>query len=336
MYIAKCVAQVTKLTRASMSRASTPRASSSGTTTPRSSVSTPRAPTIPSVDANRYGAVCKIVLIGEAGVGKTEFTYVVCDDSTTCRKVGLRTLLPSSSTIGVDFQTTSRSASLGSTDVKFQLWDTAGTERYQSLTRAYLNGATAYIVCYDVTNLKTLECVVTRWMPLTRDYNENPIVYLLGTKTDLVLPTPKIIPRTSSTPARVEANQTRAKSSTDADQISIETPRADEESDLMRRVESQPKMERQVNPDALAHAKSLFASKPGQEESFAMLDAICGCYETNTVFNNGNDAYDTFTKIARDIIARLDSGDNVTLPINTISMVKQTSKKKKSKCSLIG
>lgn len=41
---------------------------------------------------------------------------------------------------------------LDDTTVKFEIWDSAGQERYHSLAPMYYRGAQAAIVIYDITN----------------------------------------------------------------------------------------------------------------------------------------------------------------------------------------
>jgi small GTP-binding protein len=299
-----------------------------GARTPRTVLNSPRAPITPSV-SQRYGGNCKIVFIGNAGVGKTEFSFVACDDSVLCRKVGRRTLMGANSTIGVDFQNTTRVNPATTVEMKFQLWDTAGTERYQSLTRAYLNGAAAYIVCYEVTSITSFEQAIKHWLPMTRDFQDNPVVYLLGLKTDLVQSAPKT--KAAQPPPRAEVHATNSTNNSN-EPVSIETPRNGDESDLLKRSDSQPKYQRQVDTNALALGNKLYA--PQHIETEKMLATICGCYETNSVHNNGNDAYDTFTKMAIDIMARIDTDNDPTAAANLIltSQIGRTMPKKKKKC----
>ena len=45
-----------------------------------------------------------------------------------------------------------KTVNLDETTVKFEIWDTAGSERYHSLAPMYYRGAQAAIVVYDITN----------------------------------------------------------------------------------------------------------------------------------------------------------------------------------------
>ena len=59
-------------------------------------------------------------------------------------------------TIGVEF--TSKFVILKDGKVaKLQLWDTAGSEQYRSITTKYYRGAHAVLLCYDITNLKSFK-----------------------------------------------------------------------------------------------------------------------------------------------------------------------------------
>ena len=73
-----------------------------------------------------------------------------------------------------------------STDtVKLQIWDTAGEERFRSITKSYCKGAIAVMVVYDITSLKSFEDVDI-WLKEIRQYCEdNTIIALVGNKADL-------------------------------------------------------------------------------------------------------------------------------------------------------
>lgn len=49
------------------------------------------------------------------------------------------------------------------TEIKFQVWDTAGEERYRDLTRNIYRGAHGFFIVYDVTNKESFEKAKFYW-----------------------------------------------------------------------------------------------------------------------------------------------------------------------------
>ena len=45
----------------------------------------------------------------------------------------------------------SKIINLGNRDVKLQIWDTAGQEKFRSVTRSHYRGAIGVIIFYDIT-----------------------------------------------------------------------------------------------------------------------------------------------------------------------------------------
>ena len=70
--------------------------------------------------------------------------------------------------------------------VRLQLWDTAGNERFKSITKTYFKGARAAIVVYDVTSQQSI--VKTKdWIEDLRvDVPDDCVLCLCGNKIDLV------------------------------------------------------------------------------------------------------------------------------------------------------
>lgn len=83
----------------------------------------------------------KVVLLGDSGVGKSSLVlrFVVNDFKPY-----------SEATIGASFF--SKLVVTNNTPLKFQIWDTAGQEKYHSLAPMYYRGAAAAILVYDITN----------------------------------------------------------------------------------------------------------------------------------------------------------------------------------------
>jgi small GTP-binding protein len=82
--------------------------------------------------------VQKVVLMGNAGVGKTSLFQSVSRPSEAATDT--------TSTMGVDF------VYVPFKDIRLQLWDTAGQERFLSITKAYVRGADCCIFVFDVTD----------------------------------------------------------------------------------------------------------------------------------------------------------------------------------------
>ena len=125
---------------------------------------------------NKYEYIFKIILIGSSSVGKSSilqrYIQKVFNNSYSC-------------TIGVDFFM--KSIDVGEKSIKLQLWDTAGTEKFRSITTGYYRGANAAFVVFDLTSKPSFDSV-SEWIENYYKYS-NPDsekhVVLIGNKSDL-------------------------------------------------------------------------------------------------------------------------------------------------------
>ena len=119
---------------------------------------------------------CKIVLLGDSGVGKT------CIISRYLRGC-------------YDPNTTStNAASYGNKNVKFEklgknllydIWDTAGQEKYRALTKFFYKDASVAILVYDITRQESFDNIVNYWYPqLQENCVQNIVIGLVGNKAD--------------------------------------------------------------------------------------------------------------------------------------------------------
>ncbi|KAI0242702.1 Ras-related protein Rab-43 [Lamellibrachia satsuma] len=116
----------------------------------------------------------KIVLIGDAGVGKTCVVQRF-KSGTFVERHG--------NTIGVDF--TMKTLNLDGKRIKLQIWDTAGQERFRTITQSYYRSANGVIITYDITKKESFNNV-TRWLEDVKRYAACNIAQLLiGNKKDL-------------------------------------------------------------------------------------------------------------------------------------------------------
>ena len=116
----------------------------------------------------------KIVLVGDAEVGKTSLTQRFAYGTFTNGYI---------STLGVDFIV--KSIPVENSIVKIQAWDTAGQERYSGVRPIYYRGAKGALLVFDITMRQSF-VNVEKWFDQIRRYAgaDVPIV-LVGNKVDL-------------------------------------------------------------------------------------------------------------------------------------------------------
>ncbi|XP_030746891.1 ras-related protein Rab-34 [Sitophilus oryzae] len=120
--------------------------------------------------------MCKVIVIGDTCVGKTSlinrFTKKMFEANYK-------------STIGVDFEI-EKFLILG-VSYSLQIWDTAGQERFKSIAQSYYRAARVIVICFDLTNYESL-LHSRQWLveALNANRHTNPLVFLVGTKQDLL------------------------------------------------------------------------------------------------------------------------------------------------------
>ena len=98
---------------------------------------------------------CKVVLIGESGVGKTSIIsrYI----SNTFNPV-------LTSTPGASFTTNTVYLQEYRKSIKYEIWDTAGQEKYRALAKVFYKNAAICILVYDITRRKSFEELKNYWI----------------------------------------------------------------------------------------------------------------------------------------------------------------------------
>ena len=101
------------------------------------------------------GAItCKVVLVGESGVGKT------CIIS----RYKYNTFKSQDPTTGGTFVSKVMILEDEKKSIKFDIWDTAGQEKYRSLTKLFYQNAAVCIIVYDITRASSFEEIKKYWM----------------------------------------------------------------------------------------------------------------------------------------------------------------------------
>ena len=125
-------------------------------------------------DEGDYDVLLKLVMIGDSGVGKTNILsrYLTNQFSASTQP-----------TVGVEFG--SKIIKKGEKLIKLQIWDTAGQEKYKSITSAYYKGAKGALVVYDISRKSTFDNV-DKWInELKNNGSEDVFILLVGNKSDL-------------------------------------------------------------------------------------------------------------------------------------------------------
>ena len=86
-------------------------------------------------------------------------------------------------TIGVEFE--SKTIEINGKLIKIQIWDTAGHEAFQSITRTYYKGAVGALLVYDITRRDTFIHLL-KWLSEVKENASKEItIILIGNKNDL-------------------------------------------------------------------------------------------------------------------------------------------------------
>ena len=85
-------------------------------------------------------------------------------------------------TVGVEFGTLSMQ--IEDVKIKLQIWDTAGQENFQSITKIFYRGAHAVFLTYNVTSLESFQNM-DNWHSEVKSQSEpDAVVCLIGNQKD--------------------------------------------------------------------------------------------------------------------------------------------------------
>ena len=115
----------------------------------------------------------KILVLGDSNVGKTSLLLSYTDNYFPDSHVA---------TIGIDYKI--KKIALNGVNLKLQIWDTSGQERFRSMTHTFLKSAHGIVFVYDITNKKSFEGVKD-WIKDAENNGEGFEKILVGNKCDL-------------------------------------------------------------------------------------------------------------------------------------------------------
>ena len=116
----------------------------------------------------------KIVVVGASGVGKTALVQRLTEDIFTGK---------TATTIGVEFKT--YPCNVFDDPIKLNIWDTAGQEKFRSVSKAYFRNAVGAILVYSVDSRNSFD-ELSRWLNDLQSLSlPNAAILLVGNKNDL-------------------------------------------------------------------------------------------------------------------------------------------------------
>lgn len=121
-----------------------------------------------------YDYLFKIILIGDSGVGKS---------SLLLRLVDMEFDPEFNATIGVDFKI--KNLSIDDKIYKLQIWDSAGQDRFRSITTMYYRNCDGVILMFDVTDKKSFNNIISWLCEIEKHSKPGIIKILVGSKSDL-------------------------------------------------------------------------------------------------------------------------------------------------------
>jgi Ras-related protein Rab-8A len=119
--------------------------------------------------------VIKIIVIGDSMVGKTQLTIRFAEGTFSPQVM---------TTIGVDFKV--KEVLVHSMKYKMQVWDTAGQEKFRTITQSYYRRARGVLIVFDWSSLDSFKNLAGWFESLYEAHNRGTIpVLLVGNKDDL-------------------------------------------------------------------------------------------------------------------------------------------------------
>ena len=120
---------------------------------------------------------CKVVLLGDSGVGKTCIITRFVSSSFDANMT---------STNGASYCTKLVKYEQLGKNLLLDVWDTAGQEKYRSLTKFFYKDAAAVILVYDITREDSFENMKNYWYnQLLENCDKNVVLGVVGNKCDL-------------------------------------------------------------------------------------------------------------------------------------------------------
>lgn len=121
-----------------------------------------------------FDYIAKVILIGETNVGKTNILTRYCNEEFK---------LDNPATVGIEFAF--KIVTLLEKTIKLQIWDTAGQEKFRSITNSFYLNSSAALVVFDLSKHSSFE-KINHWIAELKQYAGKDVdIVIVGNKSDL-------------------------------------------------------------------------------------------------------------------------------------------------------
>ena len=118
---------------------------------------------------------CKVIVVGDSGVGKTSIINRYLDNYNPEEK----------STFAASFS--SKTQIVDNYNISFEIWDTAGEERFRAVNSIFYKDASICLIVYDITDLKSFQNIKDYWYNSVKENSKPDIIFgIAGNKMDLI------------------------------------------------------------------------------------------------------------------------------------------------------
>ena len=117
---------------------------------------------------------CKVILVGDSGVGKTSIIGRYLNRYSAEQRA----------TIGASYS--NKLEEIDNYKINFDIWDTAGQERFRSVNTIFYKEAYICIMVYDITKEESFQSIKEYWYNTVTENSLNKIIFgIAGNKIDL-------------------------------------------------------------------------------------------------------------------------------------------------------
>ena len=105
---------------------------------------------------------CRVILLGESETKKNGIIKRFVSGNFSFNNV--------TSTLGSNFASKKLFFKEENKSIKYEIWDTAGQEKYRSMARVFYKNTDVFILVYDITNYKSFDELKNYWIKDVKEY----------------------------------------------------------------------------------------------------------------------------------------------------------------------